>query len=263
MVEGATGELVGAEPLDPAYWRRQAESPVLFARALASLDDELGAVRPDGPRVFVEVGPRPVLLGLARRSLEGTGREFIASLRPDGGAWAPLLDAAMRLHLLGVPIDWHGFDADYHRTVVALPSYPFERTRHWILEAQGAEKHPAPAVQPPAAVPVASAVPDPPARDELLAGGPAERRELLETYLQAALAAVLGVPSSTLDVGQPIADSGLDSIMVLDVRHRVERALSVPLPVVSIAEGATIAELADRLAQLLEGSGQAAPELAR
>jgi acyl transferase domain-containing protein/acyl-CoA synthetase (AMP-forming)/AMP-acid ligase II/acyl carrier protein len=299
MVQGVSGEPLGEELLDPAYWRLQAGSPVRFARALASLDSVLSESEPQRERVFVEIGPRPVLLGFARRSLAADHRTLLASLRPGQRDWPPILDALISLHLLGAPVDWRGFDRDYRRSVVSLPSYPFERRRHWIaqpadtpgsfgaagarggigaadgmdaprasdaieaangigapgtraLALNGAQVDPPPAAgaEPPLA---------PPAREQLVACGEAQRRKLLQAYLQAELARVIGVPAGRLDVREPLRDAGLDSIMVLQVRHRVERALGVPLPTVSIAEGATIAELSRQLAGLLEAVAEESP----
>ncbi|MDD9934991.1 MAG: beta-ketoacyl synthase N-terminal-like domain-containing protein [Myxococcales bacterium] len=51
--------------------------------------------------------------------------------RRDGSLDA-LLRAIARLHVGGVPIDWLAFDRPYPRRKVSLPSYPFERTRHWL-----------------------------------------------------------------------------------------------------------------------------------
>ena len=32
----------------------------------------------------------------------------------------------------GVKVDWSGFDRDYPRSKVVLPTYPFQRQRYWI-----------------------------------------------------------------------------------------------------------------------------------
>jgi acyl transferase domain-containing protein len=59
-----------------------------------------------------------------------------------GGAWPALLATLARLYARGYDVDWNGFDAPYARRRVALPTYPFERKRHWIdlpeAPAQGA-----------------------------------------------------------------------------------------------------------------------------
>jgi acyl transferase domain-containing protein/acyl-CoA synthetase (AMP-forming)/AMP-acid ligase II/acyl carrier protein len=272
MVGGVTGEVVDEKMLGPAYWRLQAQSPVLFGRALCTLEAVLGQSNPGG-QVFLEMGPRPVLLGFARRALDPDEKTFLATLRPGQRDWPALLDSLVSLHLLGSPVDWRGFDRDYRRNVVSAPTYPFERRRHWITPVEGsssATSAPAssldgadpsltarPVPTPPSR---GEALPELPAREEILSRSDGERRALLEGYLRAELARVIGVPTRLLDVRQPLRDSGLDSIMLLDVRHRIEHALNVPLPTVSIAEGATVAEFAEGLAELLESTEDQAPD---
>ena len=43
-----------------------------------------------------------------------------------------MLEALGRLHVAGFEVDWEGFDADYPRRRVHLPSYPFERKPYWF-----------------------------------------------------------------------------------------------------------------------------------
>jgi acyl transferase domain-containing protein/acyl-CoA synthetase (AMP-forming)/AMP-acid ligase II/acyl carrier protein len=254
IVECVTGELVDGPALDAGFWRRQARSPVLFGRAVSTVDAVLEDMQVGPLRVFLEVGPRPVLLGLARRALGPGERAWLASLRADAGDWAPLLDALTRLHLLGAPVDWRGFDRDYRREIVTLPAYPFERTRHWIGETDGIDTIAAATFsehgQAPPALPKDAAAP--PLREDLLGAERAQRKSLLETYLHAELARVLGLPPAMLDVSQPLREVGLDSIMMLEVRRRVERTLRVQLPIVGIAEGATVSDLADGLTDMLD-----------
>ncbi|RJO70845.1 SDR family NAD(P)-dependent oxidoreductase [Nocardia panacis] len=125
LISNVTGELAGAQVCDPEYWVRHAMAPVLFA-------DGLGAAYAAGARAFVEIGPRPVLLGLGRGILPDDVVR-LPSLRPDR-EWAELLGSLAALHVRGVPVDWSAFDGDYRRgrEFVAIPSYPFQRERHWF-----------------------------------------------------------------------------------------------------------------------------------
>jgi myxalamid-type polyketide synthase MxaE and MxaD len=42
-----------------------------------------------------------------------------------------MLESLGRLYEAGAEVDWAGFDRDYRRRRVWLPTYPFERQRHW------------------------------------------------------------------------------------------------------------------------------------
>ena len=59
MVSNVTGGLVKNETAQAEYWRRHVRETVRFA-------DGMQAVYEHGYRIFVEIGPNPVLLGLGR-----------------------------------------------------------------------------------------------------------------------------------------------------------------------------------------------------
>jgi acyl transferase domain-containing protein len=121
VVSNVTGAI--AQSFDAAYWRRQARQPVRFAAGLHSLVAQ-------GCEVFVEIGPHPVLSSLGA-SCVGE-REWIPSLRRGAEDWVTLLEGLGRLYTLGLEVDWLGFERDYPRRKVALPTYPFQRQRCWL-----------------------------------------------------------------------------------------------------------------------------------
>ena len=122
-----TGTIVPSDELTrPAYWGRQARETVQFSRALAALYAA-------GYRTFVEVGPKPALLGAARRAIAADGCAWIPSLKAGRPDWDQMLESVASLYANGVQIDWAGFDRDYPRRKTApLPTYPFERQRYWL-----------------------------------------------------------------------------------------------------------------------------------
>ena len=120
VASNLTGAVAGAELADPEHWVRHVRRPVLFgagARALA------GA----GCRVFLEIGPRPVLAPLAGPV---TDVRPAVSARPGRPARPVLLAAAGALWTGGVPVDWAAVTG---RPAVRaqLPTYPFQRRRLW------------------------------------------------------------------------------------------------------------------------------------
>lgn len=88
-----------------------------------------------GYQVFLECGPKPILLGMRRQCLpEGVGT-WLPSLRPGQADWQILLQSLGQLYIIGVKVDWSGFDKDYPRRRVVLPTYPFQRQRYWLETA--------------------------------------------------------------------------------------------------------------------------------
>ncbi|HSF40220.1 MAG TPA: condensation domain-containing protein [Thermoanaerobaculia bacterium] len=117
-----------AEAMDPGYWVRHLRETVRFGDGVSRLLDEL----PPGA-VLLETGPGRTLGRLVRG--QAAGCTVLASMpHPDSqepGA-AVLLHAVGRLWLAGVEIDWRACRGGERRHRVPLPTYPFERRRHWV-----------------------------------------------------------------------------------------------------------------------------------
>ncbi|XYI02620.1 non-ribosomal peptide synthase/polyketide synthase [Sorangium sp. So ce1128] len=86
-----------------------------------------------------------------------------------------------------------------------------------------------------------------------------ERRRMVEAHVRKLTMAVLRVPESRLTAGQRLSSLGLDSLMALELKGRVERDLGVALPMVRFLEGPSTGELT---AQLLDALQIAPPEAA-
>ncbi len=114
------------------YWVRHVRQPVRFA-------DGMRALAAAGIDTFVEVGPRPTLITLGRRVLQelpdeaGSAPRWFASVRP-GNEWLTLVRSLAGLHAQGAVVDWDAFNAGTGGRKVVLPTYPFERERHWVEE---------------------------------------------------------------------------------------------------------------------------------
>jgi acyl carrier protein len=82
-----------------------------------------------------------------------------------------------------------------------------------------------------------------------------ERERLLVEFLTDEIAKVLQIDPELLDPAQQLNRVGLDSLMALELKNRVETALVVTLPVVGLVEGPSIAKLAGQLAGLVDEAG--------
>ncbi|OHU26864.1 polyketide synthase [Mycobacteroides franklinii] len=124
-----TGEKVDSAAFaDPAYWCQNVRESVLFARAV----DTLIA---DRYRVFLEVGPHPVLLGnlresFVRHSISGAA---VQTLHRDQDDEQSVLQAITDLYAVGA-IDAPGQADIYEHGVIAhmdLPKYPWSQEEVW------------------------------------------------------------------------------------------------------------------------------------
>jgi len=155
LASNVTGRMAApAELADPGYWVRHVRQTVRFAEGVQALHQA-------GYEHFVEVGPGSTLLSLGRRCIPAGGATWLPSLRPGRDDWDPMLDALASLYARGVEVDWRGFDRDYPRRRVLLPTYPFERERHWSVAAPRVGADDAGVRAPDAAPPAADPPSDP------------------------------------------------------------------------------------------------------
>ena len=134
VVSNVTGQMAAAGDLTSAnYWRRHVRGAVQFAASIETL-------RKQGYQVFVEIGPKPTLLGMGQQCWPSDARPalWLPSLREGRNDWQTLLDSLGVLYVQGVNVDWTGFDNDYPsgRRKVVLPTYPFQRQRYWLTPAK-------------------------------------------------------------------------------------------------------------------------------
>ncbi|MFJ7237649.1 SDR family NAD(P)-dependent oxidoreductase [Streptomyces olivaceus] len=124
LVSNLTGTVIGAEVADPAYWRRHLREPVRFLDGLHTLT-ELGV------DAAVEMGAAPVLTGIASSAVPDSPVLWLPSLRPGHDDRAHVLGSLGTLYERGAPVDWESVHRGPFRRH-HLPTYPFQRKRHWI-----------------------------------------------------------------------------------------------------------------------------------
>ncbi len=130
FVSNVTGTwILPDEATSPDYWVSHLRSAVRFADGVATL-----ASNPS--MQLLEVGPGTALTTLARLTLgrEGASRATASLPHPNDsrGDLESLLGAAGRLWVNGATIDWAGLHEGESLRRVPLPTYPFERQRHWV-----------------------------------------------------------------------------------------------------------------------------------
>jgi len=71
---------------------------------------------------------------------------------------------------------------------------------------------------------------------------------LLKTVIAEEAATILRLPASGIDPLRPLSEMGMDSLMAVELRLALESRLRIDLPLVSLAEGTSVASIAGRLA---------------
>lgn len=90
-------------------------------------------------------------------------------------------------------------------------------------------------------------------RGELLAMDPADRCEALSSHLARQIASILRLSAATMDLKQPIRRFGLDSLMAVELKNRIEADLGVTIPIVRLLQGITIRDLSDEIVDTVGG----------
>ncbi|MDY7007683.1 MAG: type I polyketide synthase [Cyanobacteriota bacterium] len=125
LISNVTGKEVKEEIATAKYWVNHVCQPVKFYESMKTLHEE-------GYELFLEIGPKPILLGMGRQCLPEEVGVWLPSLRPTLSEWEQMLSSLGQLYIQGAKVNWLGVEQGYARQKVVLPTYPFERQRHWI-----------------------------------------------------------------------------------------------------------------------------------
>lgn len=130
IISTVTAEwLKDEEAISSKYWSDHLRATVRFAQAVKFAWS-------DADRVMLEVGPRTTATTLARQQSSDAKKQAAVSSLADsagnGNELTQLLKAVGGLWQSGVLIDWSKFYEREQRHRISLPTYAFERVRHWV-----------------------------------------------------------------------------------------------------------------------------------
>ncbi|MFD3486314.1 type I polyketide synthase [Streptomyces sp. NPDC058665] len=123
LVSTVTGRPAGSEIIGAAYWTDHIRNTTRFLDGLNQLQEQ-------GITTFLEIGPDGVLTALTRSALPNA--TAVPLLRPNLPEPATLLGGLVQAHVCGTAVDWKGFLAGRGARAVSLPTYAFQRRRHWL-----------------------------------------------------------------------------------------------------------------------------------
>ncbi|HEU4506953.1 MAG TPA: SDR family NAD(P)-dependent oxidoreductase [Pyrinomonadaceae bacterium] len=147
FISNVTGTwITNEDATDPDYWVEHMRQTVRFA-------DGVKELLKDPEAILLEVGPGLTLKTLTRWHPDKKPAQLVISSIPsprERQEEVPyLLKAVGQLWLAGVEPDWTAFTANESRRRVPLPTYPFDRQRHWIdLDLQSNENQLGPRSKP-------------------------------------------------------------------------------------------------------------------
>ncbi len=126
IASNLTGQLADSETYaDVSYWANHARNAVRFVENI----DAIAQLECD---TYIEIGPNPILIGMAMRCMpkEFSGH-WVASMKQGTDDLVGMLTAAGKLFTLGFDLHWPDLLDQKSIATLELPSYPFERRRHY------------------------------------------------------------------------------------------------------------------------------------
>ncbi len=117
----------GTQVANARYWTEHVSKPVQYMLSIETLYRE-------GFDIFLEIGPHPTLSSMGQHILPNPERtiHWVSSLKQNQDDWSYILSSLSALFTFGVKVDWAAFDQPYARQKLALPTYPFQRSRYWL-----------------------------------------------------------------------------------------------------------------------------------
>ncbi len=223
ILSTVTGEwLTANETTDPLYWAKHLREPVRFHRSVVTLAVD------KAEQLFLEVGPGSTLAGLVRQSVDRKAGHVALStcrhVKEPGCDHANALESLGRLWAAGIEVDWQAFYGTELRKRVPLPTYPFERKRHWV--------DPKPLTDTPmtytapvetGATQIAFAEP------VMSTPEPANRRAPIAGAIRAVLTDLSGIPEEELTGDASYLELGFDSLLLTQVSKALGNEFGIDL----------------------------------
>lgn len=135
FVSNLTGEMAHEAVCESVYWRKHVRQPVRFEESIRFLCKS-------NYHLMLEIGPQPILTGMAKSFLTDDEITCLPSLRRNEHDWRTISETLGNLYTQGARIDWQAFHRHTAGRLVPLPTYPFQRRRYWYREtgAPGVEQ---------------------------------------------------------------------------------------------------------------------------
>jgi len=125
FVSNVTGDWITDESVSsPDYWAGHIRQTVRF-------EDGIRRLAADRTMALLEVGPGRSCITFARQSIADAADYPTITSLPKDGADDSFLDTVGALWSAGGRIDWNAYFTGEMRRRIPLPTYSFERTRHW------------------------------------------------------------------------------------------------------------------------------------
>lgn len=254
--------------MSPDYWAKHCRAAVRFSDGLSALSE---GRKP----VLLEVGPGRTLSVFAAQTLARDAVTAVVQSLPEHdrahAAGETLAEAHGKLWMSGCDINWPT-SPSAGRAPLVLPTYPFQRQRHWIdapaSARRGVSRPASSAVQPPATEPASTDTQAQPIDGMKIMNvatpvAAASRIPALQTSLITLLSDMSGEALGPSETGATFLELGFDSLFIGQFAQRIEKDYKIKLSFRELLSNIpTIQDLAAHLDRQLPPEQQQAPAAA-
>lgn len=224
-ISGMKGNEISGEGIDAQYWTQQIRQSVRFSDAIKKLEQ-------NDFFIFLEIGPAPILSSLGQQNISNEQCIFLPTLRKGKGDWEQILSCVGNLYIAGVPIELERLHNPECLKKVYLPKYPFEKQEYWISSNNNVYP---PKPQEPQFIEINN---DMPAGHQVVEQqqnkiGPSnegQKIEAIQAELKEMIYIISGIESSEISENTGLFSLGLDSLMLIQFRKKIQKKYGLDIP---------------------------------
>jgi len=229
IISNRTAKFASDEMSTANYWGQHLCEKVQFYNSMVTLNES-------GYEIFLEIGATSTLISLGMQCIPKNKGIWLPSLgmnnslfnmRPQRmtgqNDWTTLLQSLAQLYVQGCEVDWQAFERDYPQRKVILPTYPFQKQKHWLSPIS--EKYNNYTVQINNLANINSV------NQQDRKTVPQEKHTMKQSdvlnEIQKLIEHVSEIQVSTDDIDTPLLELGFDSLMLTRLMHAIVRVFDI------------------------------------
>lgn len=245
VISNLTGKELFLEDLTPSYFSQHIRETVQFVKDIQVLSEEFGI------QIFIECGPSPTLIGLARKTLLDKNNVWISSAKKDADNQVIQTQALQQLFHTSVKLNWTSIYSGLAIHKISLPTYAWQRQVYWESPVRGMNLSDLP--------PVTVANIEYMGNEMVKAEAKTVKvnKDNLMAIMQLEAAETLGLlPGQKIDPNKSLREQGFDSMMSGEYLTKLEKHFDTQLEMSLMHNYGTMSELQRYLVDEYLGGGE-------
>ncbi len=239
VISNISGKVLTAAELNGDYLVNHIRNTVQFSKGIETLQKDLGI------EIYLECGPAPVLVSLAKQTNTDTHALWLTSSKKDAADNDTFYHVLQQLSVTGVKVDWEKNYIGKKINRVTLPTYAWQWKTYWYDPVRHPSKH------------VADVLTPEKINQKLHKPEIKVTRETLLAVMQIEAAKILELEAGQkLDINNTYREQGFDSMMSAEFLSRMEKKLHTELKMAVLHEYPTPKSFHQYLIDIYFGGGE-------